>query len=263
MRPALHGLADRPEPSPVATAARLALAGVVACSVVALDLSGRLGGAQAWGAAAVALAVVVVAVRPLLPHGTLRAARGLPAVIALRGIISAAFFATEIYVPYLLQEQYGLAVWLSGASLTVGALGWAGASQVQARLGARLDHVTAHRVGAWVLVAGIGVVLGSAALELSPWLLGVAWVVTGAGMGLMFPRIGAFVLAASAEDEQGANSAAMSISDAVGAATAIAVSGLVFAAVGSSAALASFVAVFLLTTALALAGVLVSRRTAV
>ena len=262
MRPALHGLADRPEPSPAATAARLALATVVATAVVGLDLSGRLGGAQRWVAAAVALAVVVVAVRPLLPHGTLVVSRGLPAVIALRGVIAAAFFATEIYVPYLLQEHYGLAVWLSGASLTVGALGWAAASQVQARLGARLDHLTALRTGALLLVGGIGVVLGCAVLELSPWLIGVAWVVTGGGMGLMFPRIGAFVLGSSAEDEQGANSAAMSISDALGAATAIAVSGLVFAAVGTSAELAPFVAVFVMTSLLAGAGVLVSRRTA-
>jgi len=263
MRPALRGVADRPEPSPVATAARLLLAGVVASAVVALDLSGRLGGAASWVGAAVALAVVGVAVRPLLPRGALRAARGLPAVIALRGVIAAAFFATEIYVPYLLQEHYGLPVWLSGASLTVGALGWAAASQVQARLGARLDHLTALRTGALLLVAGIGVVLGSAVLELTPWLIGLAWVVTGGGMGLMFPRIGAFVLASSAEDEQGANSAAMSISDAVGAATAIAVSGLVFAVVGTSGALAPFVAVFVLTAALAMVGVLVSRRTAV
>jgi MFS family permease len=263
MRPGLRGLADRPEPSAVATGARLMLAGVVASAVVALDLSGRLGGAAGWVAAALATAVVVSAVRPLLPRGALLAARGLPAVIALRGVIAAAFFATEIYVPYFLQEHYGLPVWLSGASLTVGALGWAAASQVQARLGARLDHLTALRTGAVLLVAGIGVVLVSAVLELSPLLIGLAWVVTGGGMGLMFPRIGAFVLASSGEDEQGANSAAMSISDAVGAATAIAVSGLVFAAVGTSAELAPFVAVFVLTTALALVGVLVSRRTAV
>jgi MFS family permease len=207
--------------------------------------------------------VVGIAVRPLLPRGALRAARGLPAVIALRGVIAAAFFATEIYVPYLLQDHYGLPVWLSGASLTVGALGWAGASQVQARLGARLDHLIALRSGALLLVTGIGVVLGSAVLELTPWLIGLAWVVTGGGMGLMFPRIGAYVLGSSTEGEQGANSAAMSISDAVGAATAIAVSGLVFAAVGTSVELAPFVAVFVLTCALALVGVLVSRRTAV
>ncbi len=76
-------------------------------------------------------------------------------MIALRGAIAATFFATEIYLPYLLQEHYGVSPWLSGATLTVGALGWSAASAVQARLGARLDHLTALRVGAVLLLAGV------------------------------------------------------------------------------------------------------------
>ena len=153
--PALRELVDNPEPSALATAVRLALAVVVAGAVVALDLAGRASAAIGFAAAAVALVVVLVAVRPLLPPGTLVVRRGLPAVIALRGAIAATFFATEIYLPYLLQEQYDVRPWLSGATLTVGALGWSGASQVQARLGARLDHHTALRVGALLLLAGV------------------------------------------------------------------------------------------------------------
>ena len=53
----------------------------------------------------------------------------------------------------------------------------------------------------------------------------------------------------------------MSIADAAGGATAISLSGLLFTAVGTSAELAPFVAVFVLTLALAVFGVLVSRRT--
>ena len=49
-------------------------------------------------------------------------------MIALRAAIAATFFATEIYLPYLLQEQYGLSPWLSGVALTVGSLGWSAAS---------------------------------------------------------------------------------------------------------------------------------------
>ena len=192
--------------------------------------------------------VVLVAVRPLLPPGTLVVRRGLPSVVALRGAIAATFFATEIYLPYLLQEHYGLPPWLSGATLTVGALGWAGASQVQARLGARLDHLTALRIGAALLLAGIAGELVATALQLSPSLIGAAWVLAGAGMGLMFPRISAVVLAASTERDQGRNSAAMSISDAVGGATAISLAGLVFTAVGPASELAPFVAVLALTT---------------
>lgn len=262
LRPALRDVADRPEPSPVASVRRLLLATVVALGVVAVDLAGRLDEPATYVATGAALLVVVLSGRPLLPPGTLRSARGLPSVVGLRGVISAAFFATEIYVPFLLQEQYDVSVWLSGAALTVGALGWAGASQVQARLGARLSNETALRTGALLLVAGVGLTLGTAALEVTPWLIGVAWVVAGSGMGLMYPRIGISVIAASTEDDQGANTAAMSIADAAAGATAISLSGLLFHSVGTADELAPFVAVFVMTASLALLAVVVARRTA-
>jgi MFS family permease len=260
--PALRTLVDDPEPSTVATASRLALATVVALAVVALDLAGRASATVGVAVAAGALVVVLAAVRPLLPPGTLVVGRGLPAVVALRGATAATFFATEIYLPYLLQEHYGVSAWLSGATLSVGALGWSASSTVQARLGARLDHVTALRFGAVLLLAGVACELVSTVLHLSPVLLGASWVVAGAGMGLMSPRISAFVLAASTAREQGANSAAMSISDAVGSATAISLAGLVFTSVGSAADLSAFVAALSLTTALACGALVISRRTA-
>jgi MFS family permease len=259
--PGLRELVDNPEPSPLATRGRLALAVVVAGAVVALDVTGRASAAVGVAAAVVALVVVVVAVRPLLPAGTLVVRRGLPAVIALRGAIAATFFASEIYLPYLLQEHYDVPPWLSGVTLTVGALGWAGASQVQARLGARFDHYAALRIGAALLLAGIAGELVATALHVTPFLIGAAWVLAGAGMGLMFPRISAVVLAASDERDQGRNSAAMSISDAVGGATAISLTGLVFTTVGPASEWAPFVAVLALTTVLAAGAFLVSRRT--
>ncbi len=261
LTPALRELLDNPEPSSAATGWRLLLAVVVAAAVVALDVAGRASVAIGFATAAVAMAVVLVAVRPLLPDGTLVVRRGLPSVVLLRGAIAATFFATEIYLPFLLQEHYDVAPWLSGATLTVGALGWAGASQVQARLGARLDHVVALRIGASLLLVGIAGELVSASLRLTPFLVGGSWVLAGAGMGLMFPRISALVLAASTDRDQGGNSAAMSIADAVGGATAISLTGLVFTTVGPASSWAPFVAVLILTSALAVGALLVSRRT--
>ena len=112
-----------------------------------------------------------------------------------------------------------------------------------------------------LLLAGVAGELVSAALLLTPVLVGASWVVAGAGMGLMFPRISSFVLAASTEREQGGNSAAMSIADAVGGATAISLAGLVFTGVGTAADLGAFVAALSLTTALAVGALLLSRRT--
>jgi hypothetical protein len=80
-------------------------------------------------------------------------------------------------------------------------------------------------------------------------------------MGLMYPRISALVLAASTERDQGGNSAAMSIADAVGGATAISLTGLLFTTVGPASDRAPFVVVLALTSCLAVAALLVSRRT--
>ena len=54
----------------------------------------------------VSIGLVAIAVRPLLPAGTLSAARGMPATVLLSLIVAGAFFGSEIYVPYLFIERY-------------------------------------------------------------------------------------------------------------------------------------------------------------
>jgi MFS family permease len=228
---------------------------LVAIGILAISLGGDAGGAFAVPTIIVAFAVVVIALRPLLPVGTLIARRGLPATTLLRGGVAAAFYASEIYLPYLLNAQYGLPPWASGLVLTVAALSWAGASALQGRLGERMSHDLALRLGAVLLVVGIGLVLLTAALWLSPVVAAAGWFLAGFGMGLMFPRMSTLALAYSTERDQGFNSAAMSIADAAGGATAIAFSGLVFLAFGSS-----FVAALTLTSLIALAAVPISLR---
>ncbi|WP_306799018.1 MFS transporter [Nocardioides sp. OK12] len=239
---------------------RLGLAVAVAAAVVALNLTGALPGPARAGVAAVAVGLALVAVRPLLPRGTLRAGRGVPAVIAQRGLVGGTFFAAEAYLPFLLQEQYAAATWVSGLVLTVATLGWAGASHVQGRLGERLPDEAALRLGAAVLAAGIVVVLVVAALALPGVLVGAGWLVAAAGMGLMYPRITSTVLARTAVHERGTASSAVTISDSVGAAVAVAVAGLVFTAVGTAADRSAFMAVLALSAGLAAVSVAVSRR---
>jgi MFS family permease len=230
--------------------------------VVVIDLAGRSSGFSGRGVALLGVVAALLAVRPLLPVGTLRARRGLPSVVLLRGLVAAAFFATEIHVPYLLQTRYDAPPWLAGLVLTVGALGWAGASQVQARLGSvRLPDLAAMRAGAVLLLLGLLAQLVVVGLRLPGELVPVGWLAAGAGMGLMYPRISSYVLGASAPSERGTNTAAMSIGDAVGGATAIALAGLVFTVVGTET-WSAFASVFALTSVLALLAVLVARRTA-
>ncbi|WP_411700580.1 MFS transporter [Conyzicola sp.] len=232
---------------------------VVAVAVLAIGLGGENGGPFAWPIVVVAFVVVVLALRPLLPRGTLIARRGLPATVLLRGAVAAPFFATEVYLPYLLHEQYGLPSWLAGLILTVGALSWAAGSTLQGRLGDRMSHSATLRIGAAIVFAGIAVQLLTAALLLSPIVAAAGWLLAGGGMGLLFPRLSTLVLSLSSDTDQGFNSSALTIADSTAAATAIAFAGLVFTAFGAATG-AGFVAALALTTVLALVAIPIAAR---
>ena len=131
---------------------------------------------------------------------------------------------------------------------------------MQARLGARLSDEAALRAGALGLAAGVLVILVVAVLDLPGALVVVGWLVAAAGMGLMYPRITRAVRARSDARERGSASAAVTLADAVGAASAVALAGLVFTTVGTATDREAFVAVLLLTSLAGVGAVAVSRR---
>lgn len=261
--PALRSAGDRPvEPSDDegTTAGRrsLAWAGLAAVAVLALELLGSDPG-TALGAG-LALVVVVVSLRRLLPAGTLVGRRGLPSVIATRGLLSASFFCAEAYIVYVLQEQWGLSPGRAGIALTFVGITWAAASQVQARLGDRVSDVTAMRVGTALVLAGTAGLVLSVELHLPALLTGASYVLAGAGMGFGYPRTSVAMLAVSTDRDRGFNSSALSIADSLGAALALSVSGVVFAA-AERADRDPFLAVFVLGGAIAVLGVAAAART--
>jgi MFS family permease len=239
---------------------RIGAAAVVAVSVVGLSSSGEIGGVIVWVLAPVTVIVIGVALRGLLPPGTYRARAGLPAAVLLCAAAGATFLGTEVYLPLLLHDRYGLPAWLSGITLTAGAIAWALASAVQGRLGDRLTHRIAVRAGGVLLAIGAMSELVTAAFGLSPVLAAVGWFVAGAGMGTLYPRISTLVLAYSVPGEEGFNSAAKSIADAVGGSMALAVAGLIFGALAGAGERTPFVGTLGFTSLLAVWAVLVAVR---
>ncbi|CCQ44266.1 major Facilitator Superfamily protein [Pseudarthrobacter siccitolerans] len=241
---------------------RLAWASLAALAVLGLNLSRevRLPGFGAAPAllAVAAVVIALVAVRPLVPRGTLAARRGLPSVILVRGLASAGFFGAEVYLPYLLIEQYSFSPTFAGLTLTFGAVAWAGAAAVQGRLGARLPHRGAVRIGSCMVLAAVLLALATAALHWPPAVVIAGWILAGGGMGLLYPRLSVMTLALSSKDNEGFNSSAMSISDSLGGALALATTGIVFAAFTTTAG--SFAGVFALCAVLAAAAVAVAPR---
>jgi MFS family permease len=163
------------------------------------------------------------ALRRLLPTGTLRLASGLPAVVALRGILTCAFFGAEAYLPLTLARIHGGSARVVGIPLTLAALGWSAGSWWQGR---RTGHRLAlMRTGFLGVAVGVGLLSIVAAPAVSMWLAIPVWTVAGTGMGVAMPTISVLLLERSTVDRQGANSAALQISDMVGSIVGIAAAG--------------------------------------
>ena len=147
---------------------------------------------------AAGLALALPAFRALMPAGTLRAARGLPSGIVVRGLLAVAFLGCDAFLPLALTELRGFSVSQAGLVISAASLSWSLGSFLQARLD-RLDGGAGRPRR---LLAGLAVLLGGIAATAAgvvddgiPVAVAVAgWAVAGLGIGIGYPSIGAIVL---------------------------------------------------------------------
>lgn len=197
------------------------------------SLLGRPGSDRVAGAALVIAGLVVLgpAIRAVLPSGTLRLARGIPALVALRGLVAAAFGTAGSLIPLMLTTVHGLGPAAAGASLTVTGLCWATGSQLHGLdlVQRRVGPVARLRLGFALVAAGI---LGPAltSLEVLPVVPGlVLWGVAGLGMGVVSPTLSTQLLALAPVADQGSTTAASSLMASVAQAAAMAATGAAIA----------------------------------
>jgi MFS family permease len=153
----------------------------------------------------------------------------------------------------------------AGLALTVGSLGWSLASWWQGRPGMRTPRHRLIESGAMFVTAGLVVVLLSAQsglpAHLSAWLPSVGWVLSGLGMGLSLSSLSVLLLEYSPPQDQGANVAAGQVSDSLGNVLLVATGGVIFASLHEVvAAWDVYRAIYLVTLAVAFAGVVLARR---
>jgi MFS family permease len=223
-----------------------------------------VSGVPAWAALGLLVAGVPVAVNALvhlLPEGTLRLARGIPATVAVRGLLTFGFFAADAYVPLTVVDGRGGATWVGGAALTASALTWSAASWVQANLIERIGPRALNRIGFSALSAGIVLMLG-VARGLPVGLAVVAWAIAGFGIGIAYAPQSVTVLASARPGEEGRASSAIQLSDAVGIALGTGVAGgIISLADGRGWAVDQSVTwVFVLALVGALGGLLAATR---
>lgn len=208
------------------------------------------------------LGMLVFGVRRLLPAGSLRLRRGLPTTVLMRGILAGAFFGAEAFIPLALVEQRGYTVTFAGLVLSVSALGWWAGSYSQSRIPESTDRSATVRVGALIVAAG----LASLPLCLVPgipaFVCAISYFIASIGMGLCFPSIAVQTLRLSPESEQGANSAALQISDAILSSLALGVLGAIHAAAVASggASVRTYDTLWWLSAAVAVVGAVIAAR---
>jgi MFS family permease len=223
-----------------------------------------LGGAPIGVAVALGLVGAPLAVGAfvrLVPSGTLRLAPGIPAAVAVKGMLTFAFFGADAYVSLTLQDVRGQDTWVAGVALTLTTIAWTAAAWAQERW---IHRVGPRRVvGAGLLLVAVGIALLFGALGPLPvWLATLVWGVAGFGIGLAYSPISVVVLGLAEPGHEGSASAAVQLCDVLGTALGTGLGGAAVAlADGQGWATASGLRIgFAVTLAVALAGILAARR---
>ncbi|ADB35898.1 major facilitator superfamily MFS_1 [Kribbella flavida DSM 17836] len=260
MRPGL-AKGDHPQTSGKLWSKRAWWAVAAAAGVLMLHYGGQQHGVQQLVLVIAGLVAVGAFGPKLLPKGTFAIGAGLPAVIALRGLVAAAGFGAEVFLPLMLTRERGLSPAFAGMVLTVSALSWTAASWYRGRPNQPFPHHVFLQAGMVSLM--LGILTAAATLdERVPVLVGVlGWGLAGLGMGTVFPTLSVLVLEYSSREQQGANTSAMQLSDSLLTATVLAVGGSLFAAIEPHSPTTAYLTAFGLPAALGLLGVLAARRT--
>jgi len=198
----------------------------------------------------------------LVPPGTLRAERGYPTAVLLRGLLTFAFFSIDAYVALLLVEVRGWSAAAAGLALTGATVSWTAGSWTQARLSRRFSHEWFVRIGFPVVavgIAGMGLILLP---DVPAWLSVPIFALAGFGMGLTYAQFALIVLRDVPRDSQGTVTSGLTLSDSLGTALGTSVAAaFVSAAVRTGAGPApGLAAAILIGTAAAILGWFLSPR---
>ncbi|WP_129667911.1 MFS transporter [Phytoactinopolyspora endophytica] len=209
---------------------RRGLWAALAClGMVGLHLVGHQPTTWLIGGTILAIAVIGVATRRLMPTGTLTARPGPSRLVALKGLLGATVAATDIYFTHYLQRDLDYSPTFAGFVVAIGALGWVTGSWLQGR--AEDTDATAQprqlRLAAGLVVAGPLAMLALVS-DLANVPVAVAGgILMGVGMGMAYPRITSTALAQTDPAHHGNVSSALQSIEQLGTSTLTAITGAV------------------------------------
>ncbi len=252
---------DGPALRTTVLASLAAAVGVTAISLAGPELHGStLHRLLAAGSVLAGLAVTLAAAPTLLPSGTLRARCGAASVVALRGLVAAAFGLLGAFLPLILQATRGMSPAASGVTLGVTGLCWAIGSNLASRNWSQVRLSAAQRVRiglGCIVIGGIGVLAFVTGIGSYTLLLGF-WSVAGIGMGVTSNSLSTALLELAPAESLGLHQSAAST-------TGVVAQGLSAAGAGAAIALTAgghdaFVGIVAAGIAIALVALVLTPR---
>lgn len=196
--------------------AALVLVAATALFLAALDQADDAPAPAALVAVAAA-AVALLPLRRLLPRGTLRGRRGLPAAVAARGLLAAAFLGVEAFVPLGLTTLRGLSAAHAGVAMTAGSLSWSAGAFAAARLDERDAAARrGRRLRASMLLLAAGIALAAVGIlddGIPVTVAAAGWCVAGGGIGGSYATVAAAAFARTDAGAEGRVSAALQLAE--------------------------------------------------
>ena len=217
------GETDEPErqSSPASTTVLLVFATSMLALLAALTASVPVGALLVVPFAVAA----VIALTRILPRGTFRAGRGLPAVIASGFLANAAFYSVDGFLPAYLTRVAGLTLTVAALVVTCGTLAWTAGTWAQARLANSWPIARIATLGEVLLLLGVGGVIVGVATG-TAILVYVAWGVGALGMGMTYPAIGVLATEMASGGDEVTTLAQYQLGDVLGSAFGPAVVGI-------------------------------------
>jgi hypothetical protein len=112
------------------------MAGGLALVLIGLDLSSiPVIGALVLSGGTIAY----LAARRVLPLGTLSFGRGLPTILAMRGVLTYGYFGSLAFFPMALELVRGLTPTVAGIGISAGSVGWTSGSWTTVALDRRFE----------------------------------------------------------------------------------------------------------------------------
>jgi len=204
------------------------------------------------------LILLLIGCPRLLPAGALLFRRGLPTTIVMRGLFSGAFFGVNSYIPLILHDVRGFSTTAAGLAITVGAIGWSAGSYLQSK--GDLDRVGLIRWGAWGVTLGVVISALAGVGTVSGWITVPAWTIAGLGMGIGISSVNVTAMSQSPDDQQGATSAALQVTDTLGASLTIGVGGALINLIGHDDLSRGYIVITLLMALVGAFATLVAGR---